>query len=444
MQILCRAEGVIAKNSQAKVPRLDETLGRFSCADVRLNTEEATQKWGIFQVSGQRRIEKLFSVRLFLSVEISNQPKFIDVRRLKMQKTPLYDAHVAHGGKIVPFGGFLLPVQYQSGVITEHNAVRQKAGLFDVSHMGELLLQGIDAFSNLQMLFTNDFSGMETGKCRYTLMCNEVGGILDDLLVYKIEENRYLLVVNASNIEKDERWIREHLTGAAQLENLSEKTAQIALQGPLSYQILRKLCEEGGIPKKYYTFEREVNVKGICALISKTGYTGEEGFELYCKAEDALQLWELLLEAGKEEGLLPCGLGARDTLRFEAGMPLYGHEMDDEITPFEAGLDFAVKMKKADFIGKQALEAADGKNRIRAGLKILGRGIAREKCGVFYGKEQIGITTSGTHCPSLNSAYAMALLEHGHSAVGTPVQVEVRGRMLEAEITQIPFYKKAD
>ncbi|WP_206458626.1 glycine cleavage system aminomethyltransferase GcvT [Anaerovorax sp. IOR16] len=358
------------------------------------------------------------------------------------RKTPLYDCHVECGGKMVPFAGFLLPVQYQTGVIAEHNAVRTKAGLFDVSHMGELLLFGADALDNLQMLLTNDFTNMNDGQCRYTLLCNKSGGIVDDLLVYRMEKNQYLLVINAANVEKDERWIREHIFGDVTLKNLSSELAQVALQGPLSLKILAKLCMEESLPKKYYTFVKDINVGGINALISKTGYTGEDGYELYCQAEDAPNLWNKLLEAGKEDGLIPCGLGARDTLRFEAAMPLYGHEMNDEITPFEADLNFAVKMQKRDFIGKEALQNKGERTRKRVGLKILSRGIAREESVVFFNDTKIGITTSGTHCPFLKTPYAMALLDMEYTKPGTRVQVEVRGRMLDAEVVELPFYKK--
>lgn len=358
------------------------------------------------------------------------------------RKTPLYDSHVACGGKMVPFAGYLLPVQYQTGVLAEHDAVRTKAGLFDVSHMGELLIFGADALENLQMLLTNDFTNMYDGQCRYTLLCNEAGGIVDDLLVYRMEENRYLLVINAANVEKDEMWIKEHLFGEVEMKNLSSEVAQIALQGPMALTILKTLCAEESLPKKYYSFTKEVDVEGIQALISKTGYTGEDGYELYCQSEDAPMLWNKLLEAGKEFGLMPCGLGARDTLRFEASMPLYGHEMNDEITPFEADLDFAVKMQKRDFIGKEALANKSERKRKRVGLKLISRGIAREECDVFSDNIKIGMTTSGTHCPFLKAAYAMALLDMDYTKPETLVQIEVRGRRLDAEVVSLPFYKR--
>ena len=361
------------------------------------------------------------------------------------KKTPLFDWHNTHGGKIVPFGGYLLPVQYETGVIAEHSAVREKAGLFDVSHMGELLISGSGALKTLQMLFTNDFAGMAQGRVRYTLMCNEQGGIIDDLVVYKMDEDRYMLVVNASNREKDAAWIKSHLLEAV-FEDISDSTGLIAFQGPASPSILSSISET--IPEKYYTFFEKGKAAGFDCIISRTGYTGETGFELYCKSSDTENLWEALLEAGKNAGLIPCGLGARDTLRFEASMPLYGHEMDETINPFEAALSFAVKLGKEDFIGKKALssyldsQGNDPRRRIRTGLKVTGRGIIREHCPVFIEGKNIGITTSGTFCPHLKQAMAMAILAHEFSSPGIKVEADVRGKMIEAETCSLPFYKR--
>lgn len=343
----------------------------------------------------------------------------------------------------MPFGGFLLPVQYKSGVIAEHKAVREKAGLFDVSHMGELLITGKDALANVNMLLTNDFTVMEKGRCRYSPMCNEQGGIVDDLIVYKVEEDCYLLIVNASNTAKDEAWIKARLAGDVKMENKSAETAQLALQGPCSKEILGKLCDLQRLPEKYYTFQYGIDVAGVECLISKTGYTGEDGYEIYFPADKGAFLFRRILEAGREFGLIPCGLGARDTLRLEASMPLYGHEMDDEITPLEAGLGHSVKMGKADFIGKKALEEKGPAARIRIGLKITGRGIAREHCDVYIGDKKVGATTSGTFCPHINQAVAMALVETEAARVGTQVEVDVRGRRIEAEVIPLPFYKRA-
>lgn len=357
-------------------------------------------------------------------------------------KTPLYDCHVAAGGKIVPFAGYLLPVQY-TGVIKEHMAVRTACGLFDVSHMGEFLIKGQDALANVQNLFCNDFTNMYDGQVRYSPMCNGQGGIVDDVLIYKVNGEEYLLVVNAANRHKDAEWVQRNLTGSATFEDISDSIAQLALQGPKSKEIAAKVVPEDGIPKKYYSFVKDVDVQGIKCLISRTGYTGEFGYEFYCAAEDGPKLWNLLLEAGKEYGLIPCGLGARDTLRLEAAMPLYGHELTDDITPLEAGLDFFVKLNKDHFIGMDAISTRGEPQRIRVGLKITGRGIAREHCDVYSGDEKIGVVTSGTHCPYLNAPVAMAMVPVKYSEVGTQLEVDVRGRRITAEVVPLPFYKRS-
>ncbi|HPE15505.1 MAG TPA: glycine cleavage system aminomethyltransferase GcvT [Oscillospiraceae bacterium] len=359
------------------------------------------------------------------------------------RKTPLYDIHLKYGGKIVSFGGYLLPVQYGSGVIAEHMAVRTKCGLFDVSHMGEILCEGPEALTEVNRLLTNDFTDLTIGAARYSPMCNERGGTVDDLLVYRTGETRYLLVVNASNREKDFAWMQAHRE-KADFTDISDTVAQLALQGPLAEKILLRLADQNDIPEKYYTFKAGRNVGGVKCLVSRTGYTGEDGFELYCAAGEAARLWELLLDAGRGDGLIPCGLGARDTLRLEAAMPLYGHELSEEISPREAGLGIFVKMKKpSDFIGKAALEIAGAPARRRAGLKVTGRGIVREHMPVFAGEAQVGVTTSGTHCPYLGYPAAMAILNKDAYAVGKTVEVEVRGRRVEAEIVPLPFYKRA-
>lgn len=357
-------------------------------------------------------------------------------------KTPLYDCHVQSRGKMVPFAGYLLPVQYETGVITEHMAVRKAAGLFDVSHMGEVMLTGKDALSNVQHLVTNDCGQMYDGQVKYSPMCNEAGGVVDDLLVYKLNRDKFLLVINAANRFKDVEWIKKNLFGKVEFKDISEEVAQLALQGPRSGEIMRKLADSGDLPVKYYSFVEKGMAGGIPCLISKTGYTGEEGYELYCKPEDAVSLWNALMDAGSEEGLIPCGLGARDTLRLEAAMPLYGHEMDDTISPLETGLGFAVKMNKEDFIGKSGIEARGELKRKRVGLDITGRGIAREKCPVFFEDKEVGITTSGTHCPYLGRPAAMALLDVNCTKPGTKLEVEVRGKRITAQVTELPFYKR--
>lgn len=358
-------------------------------------------------------------------------------------KTPIYDCHVELGGKIVPFAGYLLPVQYETGVITEHMAVRTKAGLFDVSHMGEVVYEGKDALANLNYLLTNDFTSMTDLQVRYSPMCNSEGGVVDDLIVYRISQEKYMVVVNASNRHKDVAFMKENLFGDVKFEDISDSVAQIALQGPLSHMILAKITEEKYIPQKYYRFVNDAIIGGIPCIVSQTGYTGESGYEIYLSNEDAPKMWKLLLETGKEDGLIPCGLGARDTLRLEAAMPLYGHEMDDTITPLEAGLSFAVKMNKPDFIGKKAMEQKGTPTRKRVGLKVTGRGIIREHEKIFIGDKEVGFTTSGTHCPYLGYPIAMAYLPVEHSEIGTAVEVEVRGRKITAEIVELPFYKKS-
>lgn len=358
------------------------------------------------------------------------------------KKTPLYECHVLAEGKIVPFAGYLLPVQYKSGVIAEHMVVRNAAGLFDVSHMGEIVIKGKDAFKNIQMLVTNDCSGMKDGQVKYSPMCNKEGGVVDDLLIYRVQEEEYLLVVNAANRQKDVEWIKTHLFGEVELSDISDELALLALQGPLSKTILARLVKDEELPIKYYTYKDNVDIAGINCMVSKTGYTGEDGYEIFCSQEDAVNLWNLLLETGSKDGLIPCGLGSRDTLRLEAGMPLYGHEMDENISPLEAGLGFAVKMDKDDFIGKKGIIDRGSPHRIRVGLKITGRGIAREHCPVFLADKEIGLTTSGTHSPFLGYPIAMAIVDKEYSQVGTNLEVEVRGRRIAAEITQLPFYKK--
>ena len=358
-------------------------------------------------------------------------------------KTPLYDAHVKAGGKIVPFGGYLLPVQYGTGVIKEHMAVRTQAGLFDVSHMGEVLCEGKDALQNLQMILTNNFDNMVDGQARYSPMCNENGGTVDDLIVYKKSDDHYFIVVNAANKDKDYQWMLDHQFGEVIFTDVSEQYAQLALQGPKAMEILKKLTAEENIPKKYYHAVFDTEVAGIPCIISKTGYTGEDGVELYLDSSNAEKMWDALLEAGKEDGLIPCGLGARDTLRMEAAMPLYGHEMDDTVSPLETGLGFAVKMKKDDFIGKAALEEKEAPQRTRIGLKVTGRGIIIEHQEVFKDGEKIGLTTSGTHCPYLGYPIAMALVAEGSAELGDKVEVEVRGRKVEAEVVALPFYKRS-
>ncbi|MCD8223989.1 MAG: glycine cleavage system aminomethyltransferase GcvT [Clostridiales bacterium] len=360
------------------------------------------------------------------------------------KKTPLYETHQKYGGKIVPFAGYLLPVQYGIGVIAEHMAVREACGLFDVSHMGEITCVGPDALKLLNEILTNDFSCMYDGQARYSVMCYENGGCVDDLIVYKVRENCYFIVVNAANQEKDFAWMKAHEQGDAVFTDISDTVAQIALQGPKAQQILGRLLPEESFPTKYYSANFDAEIGGMKCVVSKTGYTGSGGYELYLAADQAPAMWELLMEAGKEDGLIPCGLGARDTLRLEAGMPLYGHEMDETVTPLEAGLNFAVKLNKESFIGKEALASA-GTSRVRVGLKVTGRGIVREHMAVYcddeqIGTKQVGMTTSGTHAPYLGYPVAMALVDPAVATVGTNLSADVRGRRVAMTVVPLPFY----
>ncbi len=354
--------------------------------------------------------------------------------------TPLYNQHLEAGGKMVAFGGYLMPVQYKTGVIAEHMATRQAAGLFDVSHMGEVVVSGSEALPFLQKMLTNNMEGMQNGDCRYSPMCNPQGGVVDDLIVYKLQQDTYWMVVNAANREKDVEWLTQHIIPGVQLTDISDSIGEVALQGPKAEGIMAKVTDLSALPKKAYTFCEKVLVAGIECLVSRTGYTGEDGFELYCSSEEVPALWQKLLEAGAEDGLVPCGLGARDTLRLEAAMPLYGHEMSDTITPKEACLGFFVKMDKPDFIGKQALEQDPDKRR--TGLQMVDRGIAREGAVVLKDGQEIGVVTSGTQLPFVGYAGAMALIDNQYREEGTLLDVNVRGRILQAKVIKLPFYKR--
>ena len=271
-------------------------------------------------------------------------------------------------------------------------------------------------------------------------MCNENGGTVDDLIVYKKADNDYFVVVNAANTEKDFQWMVDHKIDGVELSNASAEWGQLALQGPNSEKVLAKVAKPEAIPAGYYTCVFDTEMQGIPCMIS--GYTGEDGFEIYMPADRAVDAWELLMDAGQEYGILPCGLGARDTLRMEAAMPLYGHEMNDEISPKVAGLGFAVKMDKPEFIGKEAIEAATPLKQRRVGLKVTGRGILREECDVYRDGKKVGVTTSGTFLPYLKGSYAMAIVEAADREIGAACQVEVRGRMIDAEMVKLPFYKR--
>ncbi|MGN7178325.1 glycine cleavage system protein T [Paenibacillus sp. FSL R5-0490] len=362
----------------------------------------------------------------------------------QLKRTPLYEVYKDYGAKTIDFGGWDLPVQFSS-IKEEHEAVRTKAGLFDVSHMGEIEVKGTDSLKYLQKMMTNDISKLKNSGAQYTAMCYENGGTVDDLLVYKIEDDHYLLVVNASNIEKDFNWLQDHAEGNVELKNLSEDMAQLAIQGPLAEKVLQKLAGTNLSDIGFFKFQQDVDLNGKKALVSRTGYTGEDGFEVYCDAKDAAALWNEILEAGKEEGVLPCGLGARDTLRFEANLALYGQELSPEITPLEAGIGFAVKVnKEADFIGKEVLknQKENGVPRKLAGIEMIDRGIPRHGYPVYKGEELIGEVTTGTQSPTLKKNIGLVLIKKEHAELGTELEVEIRGKRLKAKIEATPFYKR--
>ena len=356
-------------------------------------------------------------------------------------KTPLYDVHERIGGKIVPFAGYLLPVQYE-GVIAEHLCVRNDVGLFDVSHMGEITLKGKGSLATLNHLLTNDFTGMPAGKVRYSVMCYEDGGTVDDLLVYKFADDDWYLVVNASNRHKDFEHMKKNILPDTEIEDISDSVGQVALQGPKARDVIARLLRPEDIPEKYYTLKKDVDIGGVNCLISSTGYTGEAGYEIYTAAGDIEKIGYLLMDNGKDFNIRPCGLGARDTLRLEASMPLYGHEMDETITPIETGLGFAVKLGKEEFIGRDALLAKGEPAICRIGLKIIDKGVLREHQDIYVGEEKIGHTSSGTFSPLLKTSIAMALIDKKYADIGTVVEVDVRGRRLKAEVVEMPFYSR--
>lgn len=362
----------------------------------------------------------------------------------QLKRTPLFETYKKYGGKTIDFGGWELPVQFSS-IKEEHEAVRTRAGLFDVSHMGEIEVKGPDSLSFLQKMMTNDISKLQNGGAQYTAMCYENGGTIDDLLVYKMADEDYLLVVNASNTDKDYDWLAAHVEGEVTLKNTSVEMAQLALQGPLAEQILQKLASEDLRQIGFFKFKQNILIDGKKALISRTGYTGEDGFEIYCHKDDVVSLWEKILEVGTEEGVLPCGLGARDTLRFEAALALYGQELSPEISPLEAGIGFAVKLgKEEEFFGKEALKQQKemGVPRKIVGLEMIDRGIPRHGYSVFSGEQKIGEVTTGTQSPTLKKNIGLALVDKESVSLDTEIDVEIRGKKVKAKIIPTPFYKR--
>lgn len=353
-------------------------------------------------------------------------------------RTPLYDAHLAQGARMVDFAGWDMPVQYTS-IAQEHQAVRTGAGLFDISHMGRFSFKGPDAIPLIQRIFTNDAATLKEGQVRYGLVCNETGGILDDVLVYGFAGSPGM-VVNASNREKIFGWIAKHQSEpSVPVHDATFESCMIAVQGPKALNLVQGLTPANGAELSYY-FATHTTYQGKPCLLSRTGYTGEDGVELIVAREQALDLWKDLLA----RGVTPCGLGARDTLRLEAAMPLYGHELTEEIDPLQAGVGWAVKLDKGNFSGRDAIvkRKTDTERPVRVGLEIEGKRIAREQAAVSAGGLKIGVVTSGTFAPTLEKVIAMAYVDPAHAAPGSACEVDIRGKPSPAKVVRLPFYDR--
>ncbi|MDO4711330.1 MAG: glycine cleavage system aminomethyltransferase GcvT [Peptostreptococcaceae bacterium] len=360
------------------------------------------------------------------------------------KKTPLYEEHLKAGGKVVDYAGWFLPVEYK-GLVPEHEAVRNRVGMFDVSHMGEITLLGKDARRFADHLTTNNIQTLDDGRVIYGFLCDESGGVVDDLLTYRASEEDIYLVVNAANVDKDHQWILDHKAGFdVEVKNVSDETGEVAVQGPDAEKTLQKLTDYDLSSIPFFAFRRNVMIAGVECMISRTGYTGEDGFEVYSTREGIVKVWNAVLEAGAEFGIEPCGLGCRDTLRFEAALPLYGHEISAEITPLEAGFKFFVDLNKEDFIGKKALseQHAAGAPRKIIGLELLGKGIAREGMKVVKDGKEIGHVTTGYLSPTLKKAIANVLLEADEAVLDSEVKVLMRNREVDAKLISKRFLNK--
>lgn len=364
---------------------------------------------------------------------------------MSLKKTPLYDNHIKLGATMVDYAGWSLPVKFED-LIPEHNAVRNAAGLFDVSHMGEIIIKGKDAKQYVNYLMSNDIDSISVGQIIYTFMCDEDGTVVDDLLVYKFKEDNYYLVVNGANVDKDVDWINAKSKGFdVEVDNISPKIHEIAFQGPYAESILQKITDYDLDSIKFFHFVDDVEILGTKTMISRTGYTGEDGFEIYTEDEEGIvKIWNKLLELGKDIGVKSCGLGCRDTLRFEAALPLYGHEISDKITPIEGGFKFFVKTDiESDFIGKQALKKQidEGTKRILCGFELIGKGIPRENYIIEKDSVEIGHVTTGYLSPTLGKAIGNALVDREFSSIGTEFDIVVRKKKIKAKVISKRFVK---
>jgi aminomethyltransferase len=365
----------------------------------------------------------------------------------ELKRTPLNSAHRQLGGRMVDFGGWDMPVQYPAGTIEEHLRTRTHAGLFDVSHMGEIDVRGADAIAFVNRITSNDVTKLVDGQAHYSALTTPAGTVIDDLLVYRLAEDHLLLVVNAGTTEKDWEWIKSHHSGeSVQLNNVSADYCQLAVQGPDAQSILQKLTDVPLQEIKYYHFTHG-SVDGVEGIISRTGYTGEDGFEVYAAPDRAEQLWNKILDAGDTSaptGVIPCGLAARNTLRLEAGMALYGHEIDENTTLLEANLGWICKLDKGDFIGRESLarQKEEGVKRKLVGFEVTERGIARDDQEVVVNGERVGKVTSGSPAPFLKKNIGFAYVPVEHATVGQEIKIDVRGRLVGAQIVKAPFYKR--
>ncbi len=368
-----------------------------------------------------------------------------------LKRTVLYDVYKNYEGvKLIDFGGWELPVNFEKGIIGEHMAVRENAGLFDVSHMGEITVEGEKSEEFINWLVTNDISAMHDNQCMYSPMCYPDGGVVDDLLVYRYTTKKYLLVVNASNVDKDFAWIAEENEWIKKasvkpvLENISGRMSQIAFQGPKAEGYMKELVGPEVADIEFFHFRDDLLIHGKKAIISRTGYTGEDGFEIYIANEDAADVWNFILDATKDKGVLPCGLGARDTLRFEAKLPLYGHEITKDISPLEANLSYFVHLEKEDFCGKSALVAQkeNGIPRTLRGCEMVDKGVPRAGYTVHLNGKEIGFVTSGTKSPILNKFLGLVLIVRGSGLkIGDEIEININGKLKKARLVKTPFYK---
>ena len=359
-----------------------------------------------------------------------------------LKRTPLYDAHVKAGARMVPFGGWEMPVQY-TGIIEEHRRVRSAVGLFDVSHMGELEVEGPEALAALQLVTTNDVAALEIGQVQYSLFCDADGGIVDDLTVYRFGPDHFMVTVNAANIEKDWAWVTGQSArfAGARWRNVSDATGLLAVQGPRAEALVSRLVDVDATRIGYYRFARG-KIAGVPSHISRTGYTGEDGFELYVAAAATARVWSALLEAGSADGVAPIGLGARDTLRLEMRYALYGNDIDETTNPLEAGLGWVVKPAKGEFIGREVIERVRtaGVSRRLVGIEMIDRSVPRHGYRVVRGGASIGVVTSGSYGPSIDRYIGLAYVATEHASIGSEIDVEIRGQARPARVVKTPFY----